>query len=86
MKKFLLPLTTTIAALLANSPVCAIPIPLDDLSSNVPLPTYSRPISKQVFIPEELASLVLTNQSGVQLAGHRSHSSHRSHRSHRSGR
>lgn len=86
MRKFLLPLTTLVAALVSQDPASATYTPANDQRDS-PLTDSQITGSQSFSIPAPAASLLLTKQAPtVQMAGHRSHRSHSSHRSHRSGR
>ncbi len=96
-KKFLLPLTTVLAALTSSADASKLPKNLHE-SSHIKESANSQTLNVNKFLgdsyklltvqrEDELHDLILyKNQNSVILAGHHSHRSHSSHRSHYSSR
>lgn len=88
MKRFLLPLGTVIAALLAHQPVSASVPSAGEQGDHLALVVHQHDTAvRHILIEDSARSLVMAKpSSALQFASHRSHRSHASHRSHRSAR
>ena len=88
MKRFLLPLGTVVAALLAHHPVSASVPSAGEQRDNLSLVVQQHDTPfRHISIEDSARSLVMAkSSSALQFASHRSHRSHASHRSHRSAR
>lgn len=88
MKRFLLPLGTLVASLLAHHPVSATVPSAGEQVDNLSLVVHQHDTPfRHVSIENSVLSLVMAKPSAaLQFASHRSHRSHASHRSHRSAR
>jgi hypothetical protein len=78
MKKFLLPLTTALAALLSQNPSSEAHTSVNDVAGHgSSLTRQHRVAFDAIQIPADISSLVLEKQStDMQMASHRSHIEH----------